>query len=101
MTCPYTVAKIFPHSAVELEVDVTGHRFNVNGYRVKLYHGEPIEPPRECDLAKPVITDAQVLQALVQPGAQPGDFVQLDTQADLVVHEEDSACHDVFAILDV
>lgn len=67
-TGPFKIIKIFPHGAVELELERTGEKFKVNGQRVKLYLGGPIEQPDPILLREPVMgvarpdEDAQVAQ---------------------------------------
>ncbi|CAM8904949.1 unnamed protein product [Rhodiola kirilowii] len=53
-TGPYTIVQIYNHGALELENPKDGHRFKVNGQRVKHYHGEIEVPAQEFDLAEPV-----------------------------------------------
>ncbi|CAM8889833.1 unnamed protein product [Rhodiola kirilowii] len=52
-TGPYTIAHIFNHGALELENPKDGHRFRVNGQRVKHYHGEIDTTTDEIDLDEP------------------------------------------------
>ncbi|CAM8911469.1 unnamed protein product [Rhodiola kirilowii] len=52
-TGPYTVTKVFNHGMLELESLKNGSRFNVNGQRVKHYHGEADLTTQHYDLAKP------------------------------------------------
>ncbi|CAM8908137.1 unnamed protein product [Rhodiola kirilowii] len=52
-TGPYTVTKVFNHGMLELESSKNGSRFNVNGQRVKHYHGEVDLTTQHYDLAKP------------------------------------------------
>ncbi|CAM8943926.1 unnamed protein product [Rhodiola kirilowii] len=52
-TGPYTIAHVFNHGALELENPKDGHRFRVNGQRVKHYHGEIDTTTDEIDLDEP------------------------------------------------
>ncbi|KAK9006937.1 hypothetical protein V6N11_019267 [Hibiscus sabdariffa] len=53
--CPYTVTKVFPHGAVEVEKDL-GERFKVNGQRLKPYYeNAPIRLVEEIHLENPVL----------------------------------------------
>ncbi|CAM8990052.1 unnamed protein product [Rhodiola kirilowii] len=52
-TRPYTIAHVFNHGALELENPKDGHRFRVNGQRVKHYHGEIDTATDEIDLDEP------------------------------------------------
>ncbi|CAM8892821.1 unnamed protein product [Rhodiola kirilowii] len=52
-TGPYTVTKVFNHGMLELESMEDGSRFNVNGQRVKHYHGEVNLTTQKYDLSRP------------------------------------------------
>ncbi|CAM8895855.1 unnamed protein product [Rhodiola kirilowii] len=52
-TGPYTIAHVYNHGALELENPKDGHRFKVNGQRVKHYHGEIDTTTDEIDLDEP------------------------------------------------
>ena len=40
---PFQVLEVFPHGAIEIQNPKTGHRFKVNGHRLKLYlKGDPV-----------------------------------------------------------
>ncbi|CAM8896279.1 unnamed protein product [Rhodiola kirilowii] len=52
-TGPYTVTKVYNHGMLELESLKNGSRFNVNGQRIKHYHGEVNLTTQHYDLAKP------------------------------------------------
>ncbi|CAM8931972.1 unnamed protein product [Rhodiola kirilowii] len=52
-TGPYTVTKVFNHGMLELESMEDGSRFNVNGQRVKHYHGEVNLTTQKYDLSQP------------------------------------------------
>ncbi|CAM8902567.1 unnamed protein product [Rhodiola kirilowii] len=52
-TGPYTVTKVFNHGMLELEIMENGSRFNVNGQRVKHYHGEVNLTTQKYDLNRP------------------------------------------------
>ncbi|CAM8987500.1 unnamed protein product [Rhodiola kirilowii] len=52
-TGPYTVTKVFNHGMLELESMEDGDRFNVNGQRVKHYHGEINLTTQKYDLSRP------------------------------------------------
>lgn len=56
---PYTITKVFPSRVVKLEVVVFGHRFKVDGQRVKHYQGQPVAPLQEIDLEEPAAVDVQ------------------------------------------
>ena len=48
-TGPYTITKVYAHGAVELKNEQTGNEFKVNGQRVKIYHGGPLDESMEYD----------------------------------------------------
>ncbi|CAM8917222.1 unnamed protein product [Rhodiola kirilowii] len=52
-TGPYTIAHVYNHGALELENPKDGHRFKVNGQRVKHYQGEIDTTTDEIDLVEP------------------------------------------------
>ncbi|CAM8929253.1 unnamed protein product [Rhodiola kirilowii] len=52
-TCPYTVTMVFNHRAPELENLTRGHRFKVNGQRMKQYQGEIEQPVQQFELIEP------------------------------------------------
>ncbi|CAM8955033.1 unnamed protein product [Rhodiola kirilowii] len=52
-TGPFTVIKVFNHGMLELESIEDGSRFNVNGQRVKHYHGEVNLTTQKYDLSHP------------------------------------------------
>ena len=41
---PYTVKEVFPYGAIELQNDVDGHTWKVNGHRLKHYIRGPLDP---------------------------------------------------------
>lgn len=87
---PYIVTKVFPHCAVELEVDVTGHWFKVNGQGVKVYHGGLVGPRQKCELAEPIIEEAQV-----------HELAPIEVQSDCVSRDKGKAPLDeILAIAD-
>ncbi|CAM8893126.1 unnamed protein product [Rhodiola kirilowii] len=52
-TGPYTITHVYNHGALELKNPKDGHRFKVNGQRVKHYQGEIDTTTDEIDLAEP------------------------------------------------
>ena len=38
------VKEVFPYGAIELQNDVDGHTWKVNGHRLKHYIGGPLDP---------------------------------------------------------
>ncbi len=45
-TGPYTVHKVYPHGAVDIQDPVSGAIWKVNGQRLKVYLGEDIQATR-------------------------------------------------------